>query len=243
MSKLFFNQSLPGLCIFEGFASLFSLTGTGSEEFKLKGGKSDFSSDSKNWIRFSSTLWLSNIKCIESLQVEHQCVKCSKSKKILIGIGCYPKTNIASRVRELVSWIFDVSCVSKAHYHSSCSSPLSIQHSFFSLCMKCNFSLHSPYSNFAIDLRWVGAKVLTRSGSKVEVLWRETMEKNLLYLLWSTKGFFCLKILNHFSRVTQDYKRENPLLQRVQKVQKCVLCDFIFFIIYLHWNGVTCTRS
>ena len=53
------------------FIIFFSLTGTGSEEFKLKGGKFDLSSDSKNWIRFSSTLWLSNTKCVESLWVWH----------------------------------------------------------------------------------------------------------------------------------------------------------------------------
>ena len=70
----------------------------------------------------------------------HQCVKCSKSKKIVIDIGCYPQTDIASRVRELVSLTFDISSVSKAHYHSSCSSTLSIQHLF--LFFLWNFTFH-----------------------------------------------------------------------------------------------------
>ena len=39
----------------------------------------------------------------------------------------------------------------------------------------------------------------------------------------------------------QDYKRENRCLKA--NIQKGVLYEVIFFIIYLHWKGVTCTRS
>ena len=52
-------------CVLFVFIIFFSLTETGLQEFKLKGGKSDLSSDSKDWIQFYFTLWLSNIKCEE----------------------------------------------------------------------------------------------------------------------------------------------------------------------------------
>ena len=87
------------------------------------------------------------------------------------------------------------------------------------------------FPNFDIYLRWVQAKVLTRSGSRVEVIWRETVEKYPLYLLCSTKGFFCLKTLNHFSQGSSS-QGPCPDWHLSERQISYWSCDFSVFVLF-----------
>ena len=62
--------------------------------------------------------------------------------------------------------------------------------------MKCNFSLHFSSQNIEIDLRRVKAKVVTRSVSSLEFIWRKTMSRRIYYISCATQ-----KVL-----LTQDFE-------------------------------------